>query len=36
VIYEYEPLGRGRHLVALFALVILVLCFTPVPLAFSE
>ena len=29
---EYEPLGRGRNAVALFALVMFILCFTPVPL----
>lgn len=32
VIYEYEPLAPGRHLVALAALVILAICFTPVPI----
>lgn len=32
VLYEYEPLGRGRRAVALFALAILVLCFTPAPI----
>jgi membrane-associated protease RseP (regulator of RpoE activity) len=32
VINEYEPLGRGRILVALFALAMLILCFTPVPI----
>ena len=32
VIYEQEPLARGRRLVALFALVMFILCFTPVPL----
>ena len=36
VIYEFEPLGRGRYAVALFALVMLILCFTPVPISFSE
>ena len=35
VIYEYEPLGRGRKRVALFAVAMLALCFTPVPLAFT-
>lgn len=34
VIYEHEPVGRGRHLVAAFALIILVVCFTPVPIRF--
>ncbi|HEX5475436.1 MAG TPA: site-2 protease family protein [Vicinamibacterales bacterium] len=32
VIYEYEPLAPGRRLLAVFALVMFVLCFTPVPL----
>jgi membrane-associated protease RseP (regulator of RpoE activity) len=32
VLYEWEPLGRGRILIAVFALIILALCFTPVPL----
>jgi membrane-associated protease RseP (regulator of RpoE activity) len=32
VLYEYEPLSPGRRLVAVFALVMLVLCFTPVPI----
>jgi membrane-associated protease RseP (regulator of RpoE activity) len=32
VINEYEPLGVGRYAVALFALVMLILCFTPVPI----
>jgi membrane-associated protease RseP (regulator of RpoE activity) len=32
VIDEHEPLGRGRKLVALCALIILVLCFMPAPL----
>lgn len=36
VIYEYEPLGRGRQVVAVLAFVILALCFTPVPLAFAS
>ena len=35
VIYEYEPIGRGRQLLAVLALIILVLCFTPVPLRFA-
>jgi hypothetical protein len=34
VIYEFEPLGRGRRMVAVFALAILIVCFTPVPLRF--
>jgi membrane-associated protease RseP (regulator of RpoE activity) len=32
VIYEHEPLARSRRLVALFALVMFILCFTPVPI----
>jgi hypothetical protein len=32
VIYEHEPLDRGRRLLAVLAFVILVLCFTPFPL----
>ncbi len=32
VIYEYEPLGPGRKALAVLALVILVICFTPVPI----
>jgi membrane-associated protease RseP (regulator of RpoE activity) len=32
VIDEEEPLGRGRRALAVFALVMLVLCFTPVPI----
>lgn len=32
VIYEHEPLARGRWLVALLALVIFIICFTPVPI----
>jgi membrane-associated protease RseP (regulator of RpoE activity) len=32
VIYEFEPLGRGRRLVAFLALIILAICFTPFPI----
>jgi membrane-associated protease RseP (regulator of RpoE activity) len=32
VIYEYEPLAPGRRLIALFALVMFFICFTPVPI----
>ena len=32
VIDEYEPLGGGRRALAVFALVMLVLCFTPIPI----
>ena len=34
VIDEYEPLGSGRRAVAVCALVMLILCFTPFPIAF--
>jgi membrane-associated protease RseP (regulator of RpoE activity) len=36
VIYEHEPIGRTRQIVAVLALVILALCFTPVPLRFTN
>lgn len=32
VIYEHEPLAPSRRLIAFFALVIFILCFTPVPI----
>jgi membrane-associated protease RseP (regulator of RpoE activity) len=32
VLYEWEPLGRGRVGIALVAFAILALCFTPVPI----
>jgi membrane-associated protease RseP (regulator of RpoE activity) len=32
VLYEYEPLSPGRRLLAVAALLILALCFTPVPI----
>jgi membrane-associated protease RseP (regulator of RpoE activity) len=32
VIYEHEPLARSRRLIALFALIMFILCFTPVPI----
>ena len=32
VLDEYDPLGGGRRALAVFALVMLVLCFTPVPI----
>jgi membrane-associated protease RseP (regulator of RpoE activity) len=32
VVYEYEPIGTGRRLLALFAIAMLVVCFTPVPI----
>ena len=34
VIYENEPIGRTRQVLAVVALIILILCFTPVPLRF--
>jgi membrane-associated protease RseP (regulator of RpoE activity) len=34
VLNEYEPLGAARYRVALFALAMLVLCFTPFPIQF--
>jgi membrane-associated protease RseP (regulator of RpoE activity) len=36
VLYEHDALGRGRRALAVFALVMLVLCFTPVPIAFPK
>jgi hypothetical protein len=36
VIYEYEPLGPGRHAIAVLALVILLICFTPAPIEFYD
>lgn len=32
VIDEHEPLGAGRYALAVFALVMLIVCFTPVPI----
>jgi membrane-associated protease RseP (regulator of RpoE activity) len=32
VIYEYEPLPPSRYVIAVIALVIFILCFTPVPI----
>jgi membrane-associated protease RseP (regulator of RpoE activity) len=32
VIYEHEPLARSRRLVAVFALIMFILCFTAVPI----
>jgi membrane-associated protease RseP (regulator of RpoE activity) len=34
VLNDYEPLGPGRRILAVCALVILIICFTPVPLRF--
>jgi hypothetical protein len=36
VIYEHEPVGIGRNLIALFALIMFILCFTPVPLQVQD
>jgi membrane-associated protease RseP (regulator of RpoE activity) len=36
VIYEYEPLGTGRVMVAVFALIMFILCFTPVPIELQD
>jgi membrane-associated protease RseP (regulator of RpoE activity) len=36
VIYEYEPLGKPRTAVAVFALVMFILCFTPVPIQLQD
>lgn len=35
VINEYEPLGRARIALAIFAAIMFALCFTPVPLRFQ-
>jgi membrane-associated protease RseP (regulator of RpoE activity) len=32
VMNEYEPLGRGRHIIAILAVIMFVLCFTPIPI----
>jgi membrane-associated protease RseP (regulator of RpoE activity) len=34
VINEHEEIGRGRQLIAILAIAMLVLCFTPVPIEF--
>jgi membrane-associated protease RseP (regulator of RpoE activity) len=36
VVYEHEPLGRERVAVAIFALVMFILCFTPVPIQLQD
>jgi membrane-associated protease RseP (regulator of RpoE activity) len=36
VIYEYEPLDSNRNMVAVFALVMFILCFTPVPIQLQD
>jgi membrane-associated protease RseP (regulator of RpoE activity) len=36
VIYEHEPVGMARNLIAVFALIMFILCFTPVPIQFQD
>jgi membrane-associated protease RseP (regulator of RpoE activity) len=36
VIDEHEPLGSGRNVIAIFALIMFVLCFTPVPIQLQD
>ena len=36
VIYEWEPLPRSRYVVAVIALIILAVCFTPIPITFPS
>ena len=36
VLYEYEPLGAKRNVVAVIALIIFILCFTPVPIELQD
>lgn len=36
VLYEDEPLGAGRILIAVLAFIILILCFTAVPIEFKD
>ena len=36
MICEHEPLGAGRYLIAVAALVIFILCFTPVPIELHD
>jgi membrane-associated protease RseP (regulator of RpoE activity) len=36
VIYEHEPVGVWRNLIAIFALIMFILCFTPVPIQFQD
>ena len=36
VLYEYEPLDSGRNMIAVFALVMFILCFTPVPIQIQD
>jgi len=32
VIYEYDPLGPGRKAIAVIAVIMLIICFTPAPI----
>jgi hypothetical protein len=36
VIYEHEPLAAGRKAIAVAALIIFILCFTPVPIELPD
>lgn len=36
VIYEHEPLGAGRKAIAIAALIIFIICFTPVPIEIGD
>ena len=36
VIDEYEPVGLERNLIAIFALIMFILCFTPVPIQLQD
>jgi membrane-associated protease RseP (regulator of RpoE activity) len=36
VIYEQEPLGAGRNAIAIAALIMFVICFTPVPIEIGD
>ena len=36
VLYEYEPLDSKRNMIAVFALIMFILCFTPVPLQIQD
>jgi membrane-associated protease RseP (regulator of RpoE activity) len=36
VLFEYEPLDARRNMIAIFALIMFILCFTPVPLQLQD
>jgi membrane-associated protease RseP (regulator of RpoE activity) len=36
VLFEYEPLDARRNMIAVFALIMFILCFTPVPLQLQD